>query len=161
VNVNIKLTKELENTIEKYEKLSVFLKKHRLASPKVQTSYSKDLVKYGTFISQKSRTIPEVKLFLQDRLEEKDLVELIEIQRDKALLITLQVICDIIVHNLSEPKTSPSRGLVRENENLMNSISEHNLRMAKLNREIAKNSLSDSVKRKENCSKSPSPFYDV
>ena len=135
--------------------------KLRLSSPKFhQSSYKKEIIKYGTFITQKSKTVPELKVLFADRLEEKDLIELIEIQRDKALLITLQVICDIIVHNLPESKPAPYRGLISENENLMNSISEHNLKMAKLNREIAKNSLSESLKRKETSSKSPSPFYD-
>lgn len=159
MNVNIKLTKELENTIEKYEKLTVLNKKHKLSSPK--SNNNKEILKYATFISQKCKVLPELRVYFQDRLDNKDLVDLADKQKEKALLISLQVISDIIVHNIPETKSYQPRSIIQENEQLMHSISEHNLRMARLNREIAKNAIPESLKRKPDSSNSSSPFYEA
>jgi len=158
VNVNIKLTKELENTIEKYEKLSVTDKKLKLSSPK---SHYKEISKYAGFISQKCKVLPEIRVYFQDRLEGKDLIDLVDQHKEKSLLITLQVISDIIVHNIPEPRASyQPKTIIQENEHLMHSISEHNLRMARLNREIAKNTVPESQKHKPDSAKTSSPYYE-
>ncbi|OMJ67494.1 hypothetical protein SteCoe_35333 [Stentor coeruleus] len=177
VNVNIKLTKELEATIEKYEKLSLRLQ----GSPKsvgVGDNRNRDIVKYACFIMQKCRSMPEVRVYFDDRLQKGDLTEMVSSQKDLALLVSLQVISDIIVHSISGMNglnglngvnsvnsvngvnvKSPNKGIIQENESLLHSISEHNMRMARLNKEIARNSnMPEVLQRKEPNSKNSTPL---
>lgn len=102
----------------------------------------KDLSKYAYFIMNKSENTSVLKSFLKDRLKDKNLVSLVERDREKALLLSLQVISDVIAHGSSTQRipVSPNKNVIKENEELMRSISEHNLRMARLNKEISQNS---------------------
>ena len=113
MNINIKLTKELENSINKFEKLSLLYIRLQLSSPKLHQSPSKlDLIKYGTFITQKSKTLPDLQSLLADRLQSNNFLSLIQTHRDQALLISLQIICDIIVCNLAQTNSVQSRSLI-------------------------------------------------
>jgi hypothetical protein len=141
VSVNIKLTKELEFSIQQYEQLSLANKELRLL--KSPQSLKQDTVKYARFVEQRCEEMPEVKVYFADRLKNNKLSEIVATKKDTALLICLQVICDIIVHNApsSDNCRSPKQKVVTENEMLLQRISQHNFRMARINKEIAKSPL--------------------
>lgn len=120
-------------------------------------------MKYACFIMQKCRTMPEVRVYFDDRLQKGDLAEMVSSQKDLALLVSLQVISDIIVHSMSSVNSvnikSPNKGIIQENESLLHSISEHNMRMARLNKEIARNSnMPEVLQRREPNSKNSTPL---
>ena len=105
--------------------------------------------------------MPEVKVYFDDRLDKRSLIDLVHNQKELALVVCLQVISDIIVHNLPSqiPKCkSPNTSILQENESLLHSISEHNIRMARLNKEISKNSIYPEIlRRQDSISKSQTP----
>ena len=74
-----------------------------------------------------------------DRLHEQDFSVVVIEHKENALLLCLQVLSDIIVHRL-HPHTlevkSPNNTIIRENESLIRSISQHNLKIERINKEI-------------------------
>ena len=147
--MNIKLTNELETTIEKYERLLGFC--NQLGVQNYQKSGKnlncfKEIMKYASFVSQKIKKIPALKVYFDDRLPGNELLEIFKNGSDSCLLVCLQVISDIIVHHISHDEVQIStQTVIQENENLLKSISDHNLRMQKLNKKIFKNSETPEV----------------
>lgn len=108
-----------------------------------KTLIDKDLTKYAYFIAHKYPTVPELRAYLKDRLQDRDFSILVTEHKEKALLLCLQVLSDIIVHSLHPQNLeakSPNKTVIRENEALMRSISQHNLKMERLNKEITQGS---------------------
>jgi hypothetical protein len=101
----------------------------------------KEVMKYAMFVDLKHRENKDVKSSFEDRLNGRNITETVKKMKEEGLLVCLQIISDIIVlSSVPERKKEKSQTIGGNNEILLKSISEHQLRMDKLNKDIAEKS---------------------